>query len=143
MADPISGRHQVRLSYRQASEIAWSISWPTGVLYFGSQLVLRLIANSASPGVSAEMFEALSDFLRLLLLGFFPMIVRRAADAAFGSAVVSPSDPAGVNVAGVKKHRGRCDSRTRRRLGHDLPVAVLAGVVGPIRAALRAPGLAH
>jgi hypothetical protein len=65
------------------------------------------------------------------------------ADAALGSAVVSPSDPAGVNVAGVKKHRGRCDSRTRRRLGHDLPVAVLAGVVGPIRAALRAPGLAH
>jgi len=26
------------------------------------------------------------------------------ADAALGSAVVSPSDPAGVNAAGVKKH---------------------------------------
>ena len=83
MADPISGRQQVRLSYRQASEIAWSISWPTGVLYFGSQLVLRLIANSASPRVSAEMFEALSDFLRLLLLGFFPMIVRRALNLRY------------------------------------------------------------
>ena len=83
MADPISGRQQVRLSYRQVSEIAWSISWPTGVLYFGSQLVLRLIANSASPRVSAEMFEALSDFLRLLLLGFFPMIVRRALNLRY------------------------------------------------------------
>ena len=83
MADLIAGRQQARLSYRQASEIAWSISWPVGLLYFGAELVLRLVANSQSPPVGAETFEALSNFLRLLLLGFFPMIVRRALDVRY------------------------------------------------------------
>ena len=82
MAD-LAGRHQVRLSYRQAGEIAWSISWRMALLYFGPQLMLGLLANFRWFPLSAGMDEALSIFLRFLAVGFFPMLVRKALNIRY------------------------------------------------------------
>lgn len=83
MADAMATHQQVYLSYRQASEIAWAIAWPTGLLYFGSQLLLTLFVDYAVRGVSSRAVDVLSDFLRLLVVGFFPMVVRRALNVRY------------------------------------------------------------
>lgn len=72
MADAMATHQQVYLSYRQASEIAWAIAW-----------LLTLFVDYAVRGVSSRAFEVLSDFLRLLVVGFFPMVVRRALNVRY------------------------------------------------------------